>query len=1184
MGAVNIFLGGTGKHIAEDIQDSRVFYKLPIPEPLALDINRSRNKPDLSWSQFVHADVSPAVPALAKSWASHETGPRVGPDQGAGKPGPRTSPEHVLLTEVGSGALKNNFDQGLFALRAHGLAVFSLMFDANANIAGSGPGLAFQNLLKGAIAAQPQNGTAPQINLVTSTAGGTGAGMVVPLALWLRQHYPACGLNLVAVTHSAFRNVLVGAPELIQLAEKGKSGTYALLRELSFLHRPDPTVSFRSRSLPVTHEGLDYCPGRPLFDRAYWFGGRTGDGTSTPRDAFEEASVLVRVLSSDAVDDLAAETGNLPLQPIGAITSIEYPKLRLQRRLVFSVLKEIYQHFQTATPPLPGGVAPLSEIHFLNYVSDATTRPLGAWFHEGKFGPFATDKAGPFDRKTSESLDTKVQSSAGGDAWGTLKLGAERTPHGYEADLIEWRRYCNGLGEDIQIITYNKSNKLTEAVRSNRLDEEREFATWLNHKIFTDLLSGDPLNGMPTSTNNVLSLLTRLYEEASTIHGRVDVNGLLSDATPDQIATQITQQKGYLEVPPEVPVRASSIQRLVAFGAGAVAGAATWFASMSVEDFTVRGVSSEVIAWALALGIFALAFRGALWLQLRSAHLNATLSRRRQHEETKLLRLYKQQDTVWALTFTHELLRGEPQRGTQPKQESLFQEMQAQILSMQQAVLEVAEMYNQFEQSAAGQYAASEKAPAHVKGEVGNCLNTDKKLLTSTELELSKRIRLHSSLTPNHRVQSVQLQLVSVVPQDGAIFTPANADVDDLTKALKKDQTDGAPRRISELERLQEGISGIVNWQLGDNLPEDFVAAMLYCANGGVATARMALATQMIAIANILPREPAVSMPGIAVGPRVKRLYAGNPAIIAEFVAAMNDPIVAPAERSKLAEYHANTTIVPSLGQQVAFLDLWALADGKSWAEHTISTSTDAEEALKTYYGANNALSLGGTARGNCFTVLPELLAATKIENATGIVQPLRAAVCARLLGSDLEIPGPTYAELFYLLRARGHLSISTEGAGAAARRTFALKFENEGTIRLVSQPAAGLPPDKLFGAGRSRVQDFDAFTDFLRYSGTPLLNGKTDGLVTQAPTATVAINDWASASSATIAALQYAVVDAWYQGDVTRDAQAMSDEVEKDYAEMGRSECAEDWRRAMLELVAGTTRTSIRSKLILGQ
>ena len=762
--------------------------------------------------------------------------------------------------------------------------------------------------------------------------------------------------------------------------------------------------------------------------------------------------------------------------------------------------------------------------------------------------------------------------------WGAPRLRGTRLYSGRTLSSDRTRRPKQSV-RHIGSSPQSNTTKLTEAVRVNRRDEEREFATWLNRTTFVDLLSGDPLTGMTTSTADVLSLLTRLDQEAGTIDGLVDVDGLLSDDTPDQIATQINQQAGYVAAPPEVKVRASFIQRLVAFGAGAVAGAATWFASTSVQEFTVLGVSSAVIAWALVLGVFALAFRGALWLQLRSAHRNATLSRRRRRAEAELIRLYKRQDTVWALTWTHESLRGRPQRGTQPKQESLFREMRDQIRSMREAVVRVDEMYDQFAKSAAGQYDESTKAPAHVKGEVGNCLDHDPLLVERVAPELSRRIRLDSSLAPNHRVQNVRLKVVRVDEADEGIFTEAGADVDDLTAALKNVQADGATQRIFALGRLQEATSDIVGWKLGVQLPADFVAAMLYCAGADVAKARTALATQMIAIAQTLPREPAVSMPGYAGVPRVKRLYAGSPAIIAEFAAAMNDPSVAQAERSKLAEYHANTKIVPSLGEQVAFLDLWALADSNSWAEHTITKSRDAEEALQTYYGANDALSIEGTARGNCFTVLPELLAATKIELTTGVVQPLRAAVCARLLGSDLDIPGPTYAELFYLLRARGHVSTSIEGEGPDRRRTFSLKFENEGTVRLVSQPAAGLPPDTLFGAGRSRVQDFDAFTDFLRYSGTPLSGDQLDGLVTQAPTANVAILDWASAPPATIAALQRAVVNAWYQGDVSRDAQAMSDEVEKDYAEMGRSDCADDWRRAMRELVAGTTRTTIRSK-----
>ena len=264
MGAVNIFLGGTGKEVAEDIQDSRDFYGLGISEPIAFDLNaRIRDGVHLNLVA-PGGDTAAGVASLARDWSTRDPGSGVGPDSDARQPGPQRSPEHSLLVKIGEGVARDPAPSaGLFALRAHGLAVFSMLFDPAMAMAGTGAGNELRNHIADRVQSQTFDGRPPRINLITSTAGGTGAGMVIPLALWLRQQYPNVDLNLVAVTPSAFSRVLRGNMDLEELAAKGFSGTYAMLRELSFFSpAPDPQTTFSPRSLPVTHQGLVYQPGR----------------------------------------------------------------------------------------------------------------------------------------------------------------------------------------------------------------------------------------------------------------------------------------------------------------------------------------------------------------------------------------------------------------------------------------------------------------------------------------------------------------------------------------------------------------------------------------------------------------------------------------------------------------------------------------------------------------------------------------------------------------------------------------------------------------------------------------------------------------------------------------------------------------------------------------------------------
>ncbi len=330
MGTVNIFLGGTGKHIAEDIQDSRDFYKRQISEPIAFALDLER-RPGVELRGFVHPSQNSieGVEEIAGNWLAHEPGRLLGPARDNDTPGAQLSPEHSILKDIGKGIAENPAPSaGLFALRGHGLTVFSSLFDPALAIAGAGDGNRLRTLISQRIREEVGTDGDLRINLVTSTAGGTGAGTVIPLALWLRSEagFPPFTLNLLAVTPTAFDSVLRGDPTLLERRAKGLSGTYAMFRELPFFQDVDPQNWFSPRSLPIASRGLDYTPGGELFDRVYWFGSRDGND---PRDAFEEAGTLLRVLSSDqsTAGQIDGATGSHPLQTVGAITAIEYPKL-----------------------------------------------------------------------------------------------------------------------------------------------------------------------------------------------------------------------------------------------------------------------------------------------------------------------------------------------------------------------------------------------------------------------------------------------------------------------------------------------------------------------------------------------------------------------------------------------------------------------------------------------------------------------------------------------------------------------------------------------------------------------------------------------------------------------------------------------------------------------------------------
>jgi hypothetical protein len=1159
MGAVNIFLGGTGKYIAADLESQVAFFGLNISEPIAFDLDASSPVPGVPVRGLVSADAGTddAVVRRATEWAVAGASDGVGPAEG-GPPGPRIPLEQSLLVDIGKGVMSNpKPSQGLYALRAHGLAVFSLLFDSAAGTAGTGAGVKLRSQIHAYVEEQRREGSTPRVNLVTSTAGGTGAGTVIPFALWLRRQYPECEITLVAVTPSAFEGVLTRSAGLEEIAAKGRSGTYALMRELSFLAQPDPqTARFSARHLPITVEGLEYRPGLRLFNRIYWFG-RKG---ATSRDAFEEAALLVRILTSNnAASTLAGLTGSFPLQVVGSITAIEYGRLRLQKRLVNSTLREVYSGLRES-PALPaGGDAIEARVSLLDYVDADTTRPLGAWFYEERDGVFAATAGAVFDGDVASSLQDKLLAEAAVGGWEAIPRGVNRRPAGYEAEDSEWHRYTASLADDLGAAANENQDRLTRAIRDARQDEESAFGEWLRATIFDRLLSGDgSLDAAPRSTRDARDVLDRLERQANDISKRIDHDELFRVKTHQQLQSEIRKQHEAVKRPTELEVRPSLGQQ-VAAGLGAAIVALVGEALVGqINAFTVGSVRSEWLALAAIVVAILAANRLALWVLLRPSIEAARLSSRRRSEEDGLFVLYQQLDRARAIGWMHHELRiGYDGNGP------FLGRLKRQIRAARDAVRRLDEVYKGLMDTAAGTEASAEATPAHVRSEIGNCLEGHPALAEAIRPAVARRLRVEALLDPDHRVGEVRMKFVPVTDEDEDRFQPASASTTQLLKALAGEDGDEAVEARMRLDGVQQAAWELVNWHLGEHLPADFASALLYCADGDAGKATSSLAERLTQVAAALPRPPSVDLRGTVGEPFARRMFVGSAAVLAAVNEAITAPEVKRTDRTKLQAYQASHEIVPALGEQVVFLDLWGAPRGARWAPDVISDSPGSLRAQATYYGADGASSNGTTARATCFTVIPELQAATKIE-LDGLIEPLHLAVCARLLGSDPDRQGPTLSELYYLLRARGWIRSATVGFGPEAHIETMIGNGQGPRLRLVSRPLVALGGNHdLFGEGRPVVVEFDAFTDFMRFDGRSIVAGDEAPEVVQVPNARVHLEEWAGAP-ALVAQAQRDAVNLWYSADLDEDLKKISNCLDEDVRLMSGSECASDWRRAM--------------------
>lgn len=147
-------------------------------------------------------------------------------------------------------------------------------------------------------------GAGLQITLVTSLAGGTGSGIFLQVALWLRRHLQGCNMGIrgVFVLPDVFAGSFRDLWQNRRLVDRMYANTYAALMELETLGE----ISFGGAELsaPVALDGLfdstrDALSGRRLFDAVYLLDDRDENGICLESIAeYEEQAARLLLLQT----------------------------------------------------------------------------------------------------------------------------------------------------------------------------------------------------------------------------------------------------------------------------------------------------------------------------------------------------------------------------------------------------------------------------------------------------------------------------------------------------------------------------------------------------------------------------------------------------------------------------------------------------------------------------------------------------------------------------------------------------------------------------------------------------------------------------------------------------------------------------------------------------------------------
>ena len=260
--------------------------------------------------------------------------------------------------------------------------------------------------------------------------------MFLPFALWLAERASEDGfsiqMNLILVTSGAFDNVMKGGgAAAVEMQSKGRTGTFAIIRELDLLYQKDPRITFPTRRLPIPidgHPDIPYRLGSRPFQRVYWMGRRAVDVGASNGDTYRETDPLVRILSNEAAaKNLDAMTGPYEQHLLPSVVTVDYPRLASVQQFGGKLAQEALHRLSDGVD----GPAPTRPI-FEN--PDAAPGELGDFLRDQQFKVFAagTGGADAVSEQEMKRLVTPFTNPPGGaPAFRGMDVKAKLPPGGF---------------------------------------------------------------------------------------------------------------------------------------------------------------------------------------------------------------------------------------------------------------------------------------------------------------------------------------------------------------------------------------------------------------------------------------------------------------------------------------------------------------------------------------------------------------------------------------------------------------------------------------------------------------------------------------------------------------------------------------------------------------------------------
>lgn len=1203
MGTVNIFLGGSGKYIAEELKGTSLYYDIHMPDSLTFDLDTSATHTGTfaldTGSELI--TVAPGFAGFAQDqvaveWAALDAGRGLNPLDN--KAGPQLRPETSVMRLIGKNvhtlpAPRN----GLWGVRGPGLLAFATFFDPRGPGNAAGLRQNFQERIGAALRRAQAQGGPVWVNIITSTAGGTGAGTFLPLALWLHSfaksevRLESINIALVMFWWTTFANEDVVERERTELLSKGRSGSFAILRELQLLNfggagLREPT-RHPERFFPFGRGAADSAPltyrldGKP-FAAIYWIGMRPDELEATKTDVYDEGSRLVQLLSNTVVrDDITRATGDYTQRQVVSIVSVDYPRMREAQRLSGELVERAIDKLLGDPDNDPAGTDALKDQGGLQ--PNALEMFLGAEWDNA----LSRVRLGQAPAKP-ENLDNLVK-NVQVDQPITLVVSrnTQRRSSGYAIlEETEWQEYCISLKRDLDQQRVTRRQRTRQASARLMADSVNHFRAWTSDEVLAPKLNPSGEDQSVSSLVTVEKTLAGVDQDLLSVRNFFSAPRGISDRVPDssdwqyrpvqEIDAEIGRQYDRLLNPPgaDDPGGLNTARWLMVLAMLVGITAVAWYL---LEPFLTN--LGRPLA-ALGIGI---AFAAGLFFMLRKPKL---LEERRREEEDRQFKLYI------ALSF-----REAADALFEAVKETYVPETAKHMGVVKVQIENLLKVYAELQGRASARRARADKMPRHSVDQVGRKIALPLEQRDPSIAKLAESVRVAPQLGADH--MELVLMIRGIPP-----VRNCSGQISSL-KAFVSRQDGGAIGEVPgqrEFNLIDKTLDDNGTTALRDVLPKDFNAAME--ADGR--TTKPAKEERMGQLLRKLmhldergsllpgpdPRRPSLS--GVRAGRALRLLLVPDDAVEALVNQALDirDPGTSQSLRDN-DEFQIGLRQIKEIGPSIVALTI-RQADNLFLFQDTpeVVMLPEVREAQQAYYHTDRQAQHDRfflSQRIWNFHILPELAAAAAIEMSSSRISPLHPLVVSRLLGSDPDSGGPTLLELFYLLRHYGFLGFDLEGEGATRRRVFRLRLPGFDPVRLYSeqviQPSDSDDPfvgDGARGEGRRVVNGFDAFADFMLYSGDYMPNpaGQDSRFVglpgAGAPGAArdgVALHvaEWNDLGERVLGRMQGAVIDFWYRPDNPDTIEAERSAVAAigaDDASAMPTTIGEDWKRAV-EVIA---------------